>query len=53
MCAAMSELWSLTAAQLLDGYRRHEFSPVEVTRSVMGRVQALNGKLNAFCSTAS
>src|SRR5688572_14530884 len=49
MCAAMSELWSLTAAELLDGYRRHEFSPVEVTRAVLERIQALNGKFNAYC----
>jgi len=49
MCAAMSELWSLTAAQLLEGYRRHEFSPVEVTRAVMARIEGLNPKLNAFC----
>jgi aspartyl-tRNA(Asn)/glutamyl-tRNA(Gln) amidotransferase subunit A len=49
MCAAMSELWSLTAAQLLDGYRRHEFSPVEVARAVLARIEALNPKFNAFC----
>src|SRR5688572_8971550 len=49
MCAAMSELWSLTAAELLDGYRRHEFSPVEVARAVLGRIEALNPQFNAFC----
>ena len=45
----MSELWSLTAAALLDGYRRHEFSPVEVARAVLERIEALNPKFNAFC----
>jgi aspartyl-tRNA(Asn)/glutamyl-tRNA(Gln) amidotransferase subunit A len=49
MCAAMSELWAKTAAELLDGYRRHEFSPVEVSRAVLGRIEALNPKFNAFC----
>ena len=49
MGAAMSELWSLTAAQLLEGYRRHEFSPVEVARAVLARIEALNPQFNAFC----
>ena len=45
----MSDLWSLTAAQLLDGYRRHEFSPVEVAKAVLGRIEAFNPVFNAFC----
>ncbi|HEX6318254.1 MAG TPA: amidase family protein, partial [Burkholderiales bacterium] len=45
----MSELWAKTAAELLDGYRRHEFSPLEVARAVLGRIEALNPKFNAFC----
>ena len=49
MCAAMSELWTLSAARLLEGYRKHEFSPVEVTRAVLGRIEALNPRFNAFC----
>jgi aspartyl-tRNA(Asn)/glutamyl-tRNA(Gln) amidotransferase subunit A len=49
MAAAMSEPTSLTAAQLLEGYRKHELSPVEVTRAVLERIQALNGKFNAYC----
>ena len=49
MCAAMSELWTLSAARLLEGYRKHEFSPVEVARAVLGRIEALNPQFNAFC----
>jgi len=45
----MSELWTLSAAELVDGYRRKTFSPVEVTAAVMARIERLNPKLNAFC----
>jgi len=44
----MSDLWSLTASALLDGYRRKTLSPVEVTRAVLERIEALNPRLNAF-----
>ena len=40
--------WRLSATELLDGYRRRDFSPVEVTREVFDRIAALNPKLNAF-----
>jgi aspartyl-tRNA(Asn)/glutamyl-tRNA(Gln) amidotransferase subunit A len=44
----MSELHSLSAAELAEGYRKKEFSPVEVVRAVMARIEALNPKFNAF-----
>jgi aspartyl-tRNA(Asn)/glutamyl-tRNA(Gln) amidotransferase subunit A len=45
----MSELWALTATELVEGFRRKTLSPVEVTRAVMARIEQLNPKLNAFC----
>jgi len=44
----MSELASLTAAQLLEGYRTKAFSPVEVAAAVLKRIEELNPRLNAF-----
>jgi len=44
----MSDLCALTAVELLDGFRRHELSPVEVTRAVLERIERLNPVLNAF-----
>ena len=43
------ELCNLTAVELLDSYRKHELSPVEVTRAVLERIEKLNPVLNAFC----
>ena len=45
----MSELATLTAARLLEGYRKHELSPVEVARAVMQRIETFNPRFNAFC----
>jgi aspartyl-tRNA(Asn)/glutamyl-tRNA(Gln) amidotransferase subunit A len=45
----MNDLCSLTAVELLERYRKHELSPVEVTRAVLERIEKLNPKLNAFC----
>src|SRR5947208_5405457 len=42
------DLCALTAVELLDGYRKHELSPVEVTRAVLERIEKLNPVLNAF-----
>lgn len=44
----MSDLADLSATELLAGYRRREFSPVEATSAVLARAEALNPKLNAF-----
>ena len=42
------DLCALTATDLLDGYRKHEISPVEVTRAVLECIERLNPVLNAF-----
>ncbi len=43
------DLCSLTAIELLEAYRKHELSPVDVTRAVLERIERVNPKLNAFC----
>jgi aspartyl-tRNA(Asn)/glutamyl-tRNA(Gln) amidotransferase subunit A len=45
----MSELWALTATELVEGFRKKTLSPVEVTDAVLARIEQLNPKLNAFC----
>src|SRR6266852_1159049 len=47
-----SELLTLSAAELLYLYRSKRASPVEVTRAVLERIDALNPVLNAFCFVA-
>src|SRR6201988_2209915 len=42
------DICALTATRLLDGYRKHDLSPVEVTRAVLERIERLNPVLNAF-----
>jgi aspartyl-tRNA(Asn)/glutamyl-tRNA(Gln) amidotransferase subunit A len=44
----VSELCSLTAVQLLEGYRTRAFSPVEVAAAVLKRIDERNPQLNAF-----
>lgn len=44
------KLHSLSASQLLTGYARREFSPVEVIRDCAVRIEALNPSINAFTS---
>ncbi|GGW52044.1 amidase [Streptomyces griseoloalbus] len=44
----MSELTELTAVRLLEGYRRGEFSPVEVTRAALERAEEIQPEVNAF-----
>jgi aspartyl-tRNA(Asn)/glutamyl-tRNA(Gln) amidotransferase subunit A len=41
------DFWS--AGQLLHAYRRGSLSPVEATRAALSRIEALNGRLNAYC----
>jgi aspartyl-tRNA(Asn)/glutamyl-tRNA(Gln) amidotransferase subunit A len=43
------DLCALTAVELLDAYRKHELSPVEVTRAVLEHIEKLNPVLNAYC----
>jgi aspartyl-tRNA(Asn)/glutamyl-tRNA(Gln) amidotransferase subunit A len=42
------DLCAFSATELVDAYRKHELSPVEVTRAVMERIEKLNPVLNAF-----
>ncbi|GGL71194.1 amidase [Streptomyces fumigatiscleroticus] len=44
----MTELTELTAVRLLDGYRRGEFSPVEVVRAALERAERIQPRVNAF-----
>ena len=44
----MTQISSLTAAELLRLYRRRELSPVEVTRDQLDRVEAFEPVINAF-----
>ncbi|MEU6844727.1 amidase [Streptomyces sp. NPDC046716] len=43
-----AELTGLTAQDLLDGYRKGEFSPVDATRAVLTRIEETEPALNAF-----
>ena len=45
----MAELHTLTAIELLDGYRSGAVSPVDATRAALSRIEDLNPRLNAFC----
>lgn len=40
--------WRMSATDLLAGYARHDFSPVEVLRELYERVERLNPKLSSF-----
>ncbi|MDO0933405.1 amidase [Streptomyces sp. DG2A-72] len=44
----MSELTELTAVQLVNGYRKGEFSPVEATRAALERAEQMQPVVNAF-----
>ncbi len=44
----MSDLSSLTAAQLVAGYTTGDFSPVEVTRAVIEQAEKVQPYVNAF-----
>jgi aspartyl-tRNA(Asn)/glutamyl-tRNA(Gln) amidotransferase subunit A len=43
------DLAYLSAIELLDAYRQRRLSPVEVTRALLSRIDALNPLINAFC----
>jgi len=43
-----TDLCSLTAVQLMEGYRTRQFSPVEVAAAVIKRIEERNPQLNAF-----
>lgn len=42
------DLWGLDAGALARAYREKSLSPVEVTRAVLGRIEACEPKLNAM-----
>ena len=42
------QLTDLTAVQLLDGYRKGEFSPVEATEQALERARRIQPEVNAF-----
>ena len=44
-----TQLTHCTASELLQLYRERKASPVEATRAVLARIEALNPRLNAFC----
>ncbi|QEV18243.1 amidase [Streptomyces alboniger] len=44
----MSELTDLTAVQLVEGYRKGEFSPVDAVRAVLRRAEEVQPAVNAF-----
>ncbi|MFE9643572.1 amidase [Streptomyces sp. NPDC006365] len=44
----MTELTELTALQLVDGYRKGEFSPVDVVRAALQRAEEIQPSVNAF-----
>ncbi|WP_062648143.1 amidase [Streptomyces maremycinicus] len=44
----MTDLTTLTATELLDGYRKGEFSPVEATRAALDRAERIQPEVNAF-----
>ncbi|MFF4522380.1 amidase [Streptomyces bluensis] len=44
----MTGLTELTAVQLVDGYRKGEFSPVEATRAALERARLIQPAVNAF-----
>ncbi len=43
------ELGYLSATEMVARFRARDLSPVEVTRSVLARIDALNAQINAFC----
>ena len=47
-----TQLTQCTASELLQLYRDRKASPVEATRAVLARIDALNPRLNAFCLVA-
>ena len=44
----MSDLHSLSAAELIRRYRRRELSPVEVAKDALARIERFNPVINAF-----
>jgi aspartyl-tRNA(Asn)/glutamyl-tRNA(Gln) amidotransferase subunit A len=47
------ELCYTPATRLVEMVRARQLSPVELTRAVLDRIDALNGTLNAFCTVTA
>src|SRR6476620_4650309 len=45
----MTDLYEMTACQLLKGYADRTFSPVEAVSSVLERIEVVQPRVNAFC----
>lgn len=45
----MTEVFELSATALVAAYRERRLSPVEAAEASLARIEALEGKLNAFC----
>ena len=45
-----TDLCYTPATKLLPLIRSKKLSPVELTKAVLGRIERLNPKLNAFCT---
>ncbi|HHX86111.1 MAG TPA: amidase, partial [Actinomycetales bacterium] len=41
--------FSLTALDLVEGFRRGEVSPVEAAEDALAAIERVDGELNAFC----
>ncbi|MFZ2650662.1 MAG: amidase [Burkholderiaceae bacterium] len=50
--SSTTQLALCSASELLQLYRQRKASPLEATRAVLARVDALNPRLNAFCFVA-
>jgi aspartyl-tRNA(Asn)/glutamyl-tRNA(Gln) amidotransferase subunit A len=44
----MTDLADFTATELIEGYARAEFTPVDATEAVLARIEERNAALNAF-----
>jgi aspartyl-tRNA(Asn)/glutamyl-tRNA(Gln) amidotransferase subunit A len=44
-----SDLAGLSAAKLVDLFRRRDVSPIEAARAALARIEKFNGRYNAFC----
>jgi aspartyl-tRNA(Asn)/glutamyl-tRNA(Gln) amidotransferase subunit A len=47
----MTDLHWMTATQLVSAFRDKDLSPVEVAEYLLGRIEALDAQINAFCLT--
>ncbi len=45
----MNELIYMPASEMVENYRSGDLSPVDVTSAVLGRIDAVNGQINAYC----